>query len=290
MSGDELRLAPLPSDLAEALEEEREYLPADDAMADRVLNRVELTARTLGGGPIDSASSSDTGGSDAGPSDSGSGGVPQPDGGATGGAAGLAESGASGGTLAGLTVAAKMQVVGLTVGALVLGGVGGALYPRGDAPTEPSPPAAPTAPEPAPETSDAVEPRRMEPPLAPSPPSRVPTGYESRPGPEGSSQPTGRQEPRPAVVAGSLADERALIGAARSARDPRERLELLSRHLREFPAGGFAEEREVLWIQTLLQTGATEAGRRRADAFLLRYPESVHRRRVEALASETPPP
>lgn len=53
-------------------------------------------------------------------------------------------------------------------------------------------------------------------------------------------------------------------------------------HLRRFPDGALVEERERLWIDALLRGGQRAEASARAERFVRRYPESVHRARVAA--------
>jgi hypothetical protein len=57
-------------------------------------------------------------------------------------------------------------------------------------------------------------------------------------------------------------------------------------HEREFPNGTLAEERERLVVEGLVSTGRGAAARRRAEAFITRYPESAHRVRIETIVRD----
>ncbi|MEM9070581.1 MAG: hypothetical protein AAGE52_18895 [Myxococcota bacterium] len=97
------------------------------------------------------------------------------------------------------------------------------------------------------------------------------------------------EAPRPSA----LARERALIDQARAAlRAGRahDALVALMGHERQFPNGSFAEERERLAIESLVDTGRHRAARRRGDAFLRRYPQSAHRERIERFLRDLPLP
>jgi hypothetical protein len=52
-------------------------------------------------------------------------------------------------------------------------------------------------------------------------------------------------------------------------------------HRRSFPRGMLSEERDALAIGVLLARGQTDAARARATRFVSRYPQSIHRERVE---------
>ena len=90
-----------------------------------------------------------------------------------------------------------------------------------------------------------------------------------------------------------LARERALIDQARAAlRADRahDALVALMGHAREFPAGALAEDRERLAVESLIRTDRRAAARRRAEAFLARYPDSAHRPRIQRFLDELPDP
>jgi hypothetical protein len=101
-------------------------------------------------------------------------------------------------------------------------------------------------------------------PVVPVPPERVP--------PERALP--AHPPPQPARAE----TEVALLGRARQAladEDPRRALALLRRHERAWPDGELVQEREVLTIQALARTGASEAARARAARFLARFPGST---------------
>ena len=75
-----------------------------------------------------------------------------------------------------------------------------------------------------------------------------------------------------------FAAERALLELARTALargQPGAGLVALERHEHEFSHGQLAEERESLWIQALVGTGAYASARTRAEAFRARFPRSI---------------
>lgn len=91
---------------------------------------------------------------------------------------------------------------------------------------------------------------------------------------------------RPAPVA-ALSRERALIERARSAlarQDAAEALEALGLAKRLAPRGRLAEEREALTIRALYAAGRSEEARAAIGGFRRRYPESIFRPVVEAVA------
>ncbi|MBK6689391.1 MAG: hypothetical protein IPG45_33290 [Deltaproteobacteria bacterium] len=92
--------------------------------------------------------------------------------------------------------------------------------------------------------------------------------------------------PRPAPAAvGSR--ERALLERARSAlarRDAAEALEALRLAKEVAPSGRWAEERDALEIRALYAAGRTTEARAAIEPFRRRYPESIFRPVVEAVA------
>lgn len=88
-----------------------------------------------------------------------------------------------------------------------------------------------------------------------------------------------------------LAGERGLIEMARSAiaRGQNERgMEALQQHLRRFPYGRLAEERESLWIQALINIGQASEARLRAQRFRSQFPHSLLLPMVDS-ALQSPP-
>jgi hypothetical protein len=85
--------------------------------------------------------------------------------------------------------------------------------------------------------------------------------------------------PRPvAARAAPVETEIALLLRARralAAGDAARALAVLERHRRRWPAGELLQEREVLTIQALAAVGSQAEARRRADAFLARFPSST---------------
>ncbi len=83
----------------------------------------------------------------------------------------------------------------------------------------------------------------------------------------------------PANVADALREERALLASARDAlrrHDGRAALATLRMAETRFPDGILAQEREVLAIEALAQSGDRDAASRRAHGFLKAYPSSPH--------------
>lgn len=78
--------------------------------------------------------------------------------------------------------------------------------------------------------------------------------------------------------------ESALLQRAQSAlvSDPARALALTEQHRRSFPSGALSEEREAIAIQALRGLGREPEARARAARFETKYPNSVHRSRVQA--------
>lgn len=98
----------------------------------------------------------------------------------------------------------------------------------------------------------------------------------------------------------NLARERRLIEAAQSDLVRGELASALARlreHARVFPSGRLAEEREALFVRSLVRAGRLEEAREHADAFRLRFPRSLLRpmvdrtlppREIESAPASTP--
>ncbi len=72
---------------------------------------------------------------------------------------------------------------------------------------------------------------------------------------------------------------------ARSAlarRETQKAIAALEDHVRRFPKGQLAEEREGLLIQALVNAGQPDAARKRAAEFKARFPESMLWPAIEA--------
>lgn len=119
------------------------------------------------------------------------------------------------------------------------------------------------------EPVDDVEPERGPAPAAPEV--------------ESAETPAPVRPSRPAAPAGL--DEADLIDRAQRslATSPREALRWVSRHRRAHPRGVLSQEREVIAVDALSRLGRGAAARRRADAFLARWPGSAHAPRVRGL-------
>jgi hypothetical protein len=118
----------------------------------------------------------------------------------------------------------------------------------------------------------SMEPRRGEPPAAMIPAPAKPSVRARRAAPVVAVPP-----------AASAAAELDLLRRARRllASDPKAALALTDEHFRSYPAGVFAEERELLAIEALSQRDGA-AAIERARSFASKYPRSVHQARIEA--------
>jgi hypothetical protein len=159
-------------------------------------------------------------------------------------------------------------ILAIAAVALAVGAAGGFLAGRQTAaPIVPLPPVIEAVAAPA--VPPAVE-RPAEPPTAalPAPAPAVP-----------------KRKPEPSGVDLTLAREHHLLETARSAVlhvDPAAAIAALEAHARDFAQGRLEEEREALWIQALLQQGATAAARERMARFDERFPTSLLRRDLAA--------
>jgi hypothetical protein len=81
--------------------------------------------------------------------------------------------------------------------------------------------------------------------------------------------------------------ELTLLARARRALlvEPERALELAEEHAHHYPEGTFAEEREVLAIESLLKLQRTREAERRVGAFVQRFPRSSHREHLAQLVS-----
>ena len=108
----------------------------------------------------------------------------------------------------------------------------------------------------------------------------------ARPSREVRRRPASRNAAAPrtanALSATSLAGELDLLRRAQTLVDtrPAEALAVLDTHARSYPAGVFAQERESLAIDALRKLGRREQAHARAHAFVQRYPQSPHTRRI----------
>lgn len=120
----------------------------------------------------------------------------------------------------------------------------------------------------------------LPPPAAPSasPPVKAFASGTTRPAPSAAPAPASASASAPSSPDAALASENALISRAQSALARGRGAEALAatdEHRRLFPGGRFAEEREALAIQAMVQLGQKDVARARAERFLTRYPKSL---------------
>jgi hypothetical protein len=145
---------------------------------------------------------------------------------------------------------------------------------------------------------------RSAPEAAPAPaPVAAPVQLVEPPAPartEPASEPARERVQRPEPAPGKVPARPATRGSVPSAResellqraqsalasDPARALALTDQHRRRFPAGALSEEREAIAIQALRGLGREPEARVRAARFETKYPNSVHRSRVQATAAQ----
>jgi hypothetical protein len=163
------------------------------------------------------------------------------------------------------------------IGVLMLAGAG-VLVARGlsssdERITTPPPSAASAAIVPAPSRAPSPEPPAASPRPAAEPSSPAAPAVTSN-------------APARAPAAGSAArlGEAELLELARRAlaTDPARALRLTERHKQSFPKGVLQQEREVIAIEALRRLGRAGAASQRAGEFEQQFPDSAHRRGVEA--------
>ena len=96
--------------------------------------------------------------------------------------------------------------------------------------------------------------------------------------PRDTPAPTASKPARPPVDRDSYAAEIRLLRRAQSAyagSDYSSSLAVLAEHVRRFPKGGLAEEREALRVRSLAALGRTVQARRAAASFAERFPRSA---------------
>lgn len=204
-----------------------------------------------------------------------------------------------------------MRLTGMFALGLVVGAAGYATL--GPKPMPLAPPLEPTPvvlsvgpPEPAPPVVQLAPPATSSP--APSgAPARAVVPAQASPAPPAASsgvapaslastaptvEPPARPAPEPSARPQTLLDEeRGLLERGRVAlarRDWVSSLEAVRAHRQRFPSGQLAEERDALEVQALAAGGHTADARRRGEAFLAAYPQSMLRGRIDALLRELP--
>lgn len=204
----------------------------------------------------------------------------------------------------------KAGVVVAVLGAAITAGVVLTRSPEPAAPPERVVEAPARVVEPAPRP--APPPAAIEPPpaaIAPAVPApEAPRRAAPRPAPQRRPAPAAREvapEPAeitqapPAVVAPApvvvdarrLAAEVAVLDRARAALrrgDASATLSLLDQHEREFADGALLAEAELVRIETLIVSGDAATARVRSRAFLTKFPQSPHAKRLRSLVDRLP--
>ena len=158
--------------------------------------------------------------------------------------------------------------------AMIVAGV--AIYALSRTPAPPAP-----LPPPPPAAIASVAPAPPEPVAIPTiSPSDLPSAREPQ-------SPSARTIPS-APAAPTETEEIALIARAQEAlaSDPAASLALCREHGQRFANGHFAQEREAVAIEALVDLHRTREANERFDAFALRYPTSSHRAHLEDLLSK----
>ncbi len=112
-------------------------------------------------------------------------------------------------------------------------------------------------------------------------PAASPSGAAAAPATRGSARTTGTS---PAENAGQPPPtELELVKRAQSAlvSSPERALAITNEHARVYPSGEFVQEREVIEVEALSRLGRKEEARRRAVAFVRRFPETPYTPRLE---------
>lgn len=142
------------------------------------------------------------------------------------------------------------------------------------------------APVPAPPTAPAT-------PIAPAAPPAITTALPSPVDPQPAVKHARRERAHPEPRAESVSPEAELTLLQRAQatldRDPSAALALAEQHAGLYPQGMFTQEREILAIEALLKLRQRPAALARAQAFVERFPDSAHSRRVRALLDRSQP-
>ncbi len=180
---------------------------------------------------------------------------------------------------AGSSSSVALKIVGVLAAVGVIGGGVALLSKREPPPREVAvvEPASiePESPEPALPEPALPEPASIE----PSPPEPAP--IEPAPVEPPSDEPTvkPKTQQKPPAQPKSLADEVALMQALSTALKQEDSSKVLARvaeHERDFPKGQFIEERRAAKARALCRSGKLAAGKREAEAFASRWPDSIH--------------
>lgn len=214
-------------------------------------------------------------------------------------AARLSKIAATGGSGAGgaATGAAWGKGLALAAGAGAIGLLARALLPAADVPAPAPNVPVETASDPAPPPSEPVPAgapggfTALSPPAAATSSSgepRDPVGapraaVTSAVGPRRGAAPSPASRPRPRETVNPLLEEAESLERARVklASDPATSLALLLAHVRRFPAGQLAAERDYLTIDALVRLGRRDEARAQARAFLLHHPASPYAKELE---------
>jgi hypothetical protein len=121
------------------------------------------------------------------------------------------------------------------------------------------------------------------------PSTREPERTRNGPSPSANPSPSSNTG---ATVEGArgLAAERGLLDVARAALTrgaPEEALEAVERHMRDYPQGLLAEEREAIAIKALAAVGRMTEAKARAARFRARYPKSLSLPAIEGVVGAT---
>lgn len=187
-------------------------------------------------------------------------------------------------------------VVGVVLTVLV-GGGGYAVWPRAGEPVAPivEAPAVEVVPEvveapvgveaPGVGTVDSLPPARVVVPKVAAVPERAPAPRADVPRVPEAEATSRAPVPQEIVKADDLDRELLLVEKAQGAlrADPAGALATAAVHLREFPSGQLAQEREVVAIEALVALGRGEEATARAAAFRAKWPTSAHLRRIDTL-------
>ena len=233
-------LDPLPDDLRELLDAERELDAPASATRERLLSRLS----PLIGVPLGAPPAVDPGASGGGAASS------------------AAESIARGGLSAKLLVPALCTLLGAAGGAATHAYLSRAAEPA-------SPPAAHSVPR----APASAAPAASAPALA-SEPARALEPETAR----APSAPNAAPRAEPAASGASLRAERLLLESATAALmrgNTASAMVSLKKHARLYPRGALAEEREVLWVRALRAQGQDKAAEERASQFERTFPKSL---------------
>lgn len=152
----------------------------------------------------------------------------------------------------------------------------------------PSAPALAPAAEPTPTPDVRRSPRRPTPPaIVASPPTVEPPAIVEPPPPEpaivepaeGAAPPAAKPQPREIDLLGPAHD------ALRS-RDTQRALDLAGRHAELYPSGAMTEEREAIVIEGWFQLGRRDAAQANFERFVVRFPRSGYRARLQRLLDD----